>query len=399
MALVAAHPVAGKETTGATAADRDLFKDRRVIITPSSRSTPEALDKIETLWRATGARVERMDADLHDLLLARASHLPQLVSTTLAAALVEERVKDRFAATYGAGGLRDTTRLAASSPEMWRDICLTNRDAILDALKLFSGAYAELERLIENSDSDGVEALFKRAARIRTVLENKKGPVVAIDGPVGAGKSSVARELARALNFSHINTGAMYRAVALAARDAGISFDSPGRDEALSKLLRAIEIRFEGERIFLDGRDVTGMLAETEIGDLASRFSTLPAVRDRMRELQRLAGAQGNVVMEGRDIGTAVFPDADFKFYLDADVKLRAERRFAELSAKGTDIPREEVLAQIIERDRRDSTRELAPLRCADDAIVVDSTELAIAQVVEQIKNKIKGNVRGRHRA
>jgi cytidylate kinase len=282
---------------------------------------------------------------------------------------------------------------------MWRDICLTNRDAILDALKLFSGAYAELERLIENSDSDGVEALFKRAARIRTVLENKKGPVVAIDGPVGAGKSSVARELAKALNFSHINTGAMYRAVALAARDAGISFDSPGRDQALSKLLRAIEIRFEGERIFLDGRDVTGMLAETEIGDLASRFSTLPSVRDRMRELQRLAGARGNVVMEGRDIGTAVFPDADFKFYLDADVKLRAERRFAELSAKGTAIPREEVLAQIIERDRRDSTRELAPLRCADDAIVVDSTELAIAQVVEQIKNKIKGNVRGRHRA
>ena len=143
MALVAAHPVAGKETTGAGAADESLFIGRRVIITPSARSTPDAIDRVERLWRATGAQVERMAPDEHDRILARASHLPQVVASALAAALGDERVGEREAAAFGAGGLRDTTRIAASSAEMWRDICLTNRDAILEALGLFRGTLDE----------------------------------------------------------------------------------------------------------------------------------------------------------------------------------------------------------------------------------------------------------------
>jgi prephenate dehydrogenase len=165
--LVAAHPVAGKETTGAVAADPGLFRDRRVIITPSAKSTPEAIGKIEQLWSETGACVEMMDARTHDEILARSSHLPQIVSSVLAAALDGEKVGDKLAAQYGAGGLRDTTRLAGSSWEVWRDIFVTNRAAIAAALKLYGRTFAEFERLAEAGDMEGVEKIFNRGRAMR----------------------------------------------------------------------------------------------------------------------------------------------------------------------------------------------------------------------------------------
>src|SRR4051794_9230923 len=158
-------------------------------------------------------------------------------------------------------------------------------------------------------------------------MSTRERPVIAIDGPVGAGKSTVARELARSLGFTYLNTGAMYRAVAVAARYNNIQPEDPSADAALGRLLETITISFEGERIFLAGRDISAEISTPEIGDLASRFSTNSVVRTKMRELQRAAGAQGGVVMEGRDIGTAVFPDAEFKFYLTADIEVRAARR------------------------------------------------------------------------
>src|ERR1700687_2122248 len=166
-ALVGAHPVAGKETTGALAAELGLFRDRRVIITPSAKSTPDAINKIEQLWSETGACVEMMDPETHDELLARASHLPQIVSSVLAAALSDERVGDKLVAEYGAGGLRDTTRLAASSWEMWRDIFITNREAIAAALKLYGATFAEFQRIMEAGDSAGLEKIFNRGKQMR----------------------------------------------------------------------------------------------------------------------------------------------------------------------------------------------------------------------------------------
>jgi prephenate dehydrogenase len=171
MAFVGVHPVAGKETTGAIAADEDLYVDRRVIVTPSARSTPDAIDKIETLWRATRARVERMAPEVHDALLARASHLPQIASSALAVALADETVDGKWAAAFGAGGLRDTTRIAASSAEMWRDICLTNREAISAALKLYADAFAEFARAIESADDPRLMELFERGRRMRERLK------------------------------------------------------------------------------------------------------------------------------------------------------------------------------------------------------------------------------------
>ena len=168
--LVAAHPVAGKETTGAAAADPELFRDRRVIITPSATSSEAAIIKIEKLWKATGARVERMDPDLHDALLARSSHLPQIVSSALAAALLDERVGGLSADEFGAGGLRDATRLAGSSWEMWRDIFATNRDALRSAMQRFGTTFAEFERTINAGDIEALETLFERGRRMRAKI-------------------------------------------------------------------------------------------------------------------------------------------------------------------------------------------------------------------------------------
>ena len=215
-------------------------------------------------------------------------------------------------------------------------------------------------------------------------------PIIAIDGPVGAGKSTVADRLARALGFEYVNTGAMYRAVAVAARAAGIDADDPEAERKLDALLAGTRIDFSDGRISLDGRDISAEIGSPEIGESASRLSTLGVVRARMRDLQRAAGARGGVVMEGRDIGTAVFPDAEFKFFLDASPEVRAERRWRELAARGVKMTPEEVLAQLRERDRRDSERELAPLIPAPDAIVIDASRLGVDEVVALMAQHIK---------
>jgi CMP/dCMP kinase len=214
-------------------------------------------------------------------------------------------------------------------------------------------------------------------------------PVIAIDGPVGAGKSTVARRLAEVLGFDYVNTGAMYRAVAVAARAAGIGDGDPAAERKLDALLKQARIDFSGGRIMLDGRDISAEVGSPEIGESASRLSTLGAVRARMRELQRAAGARGGVVMEGRDIGTAVFPDAEFKFFLDASAAVRAARRFKELAARGAAITQAEVLAQLHERDRRDRGRELAPLKAAADAVAVDASRMSVEDVVALMAQRI----------
>ncbi len=216
-------------------------------------------------------------------------------------------------------------------------------------------------------------------------------PIVAIDGPGGAGKSTVARRLARELGFTYLNTGAMYRALALAVSAAGITPDVPKLEERIAPILKSLEIAFDGDRVMLNGRDVASAITRPDISDLASTYSTLPSVRARMRELQRAIGEQGGVVMEGRDIGTAVFPDAEVKFFLDADPAIRAERRYEELAAKGASTTRDEVLRDLIARDQRDRAREHAPLRRADDAIVIDTSKIPINQVVCALKERIQG--------
>ncbi|HTT77278.1 MAG TPA: (d)CMP kinase [Candidatus Binataceae bacterium] len=219
--------------------------------------------------------------------------------------------------------------------------------------------------------------------------ELRRQPIVAIDGPTGAGKSTVARELARELGFTYLNTGAMYRAVALAAGRAGIDPDAPNAEARMQALLDSIRLELDQDRVLLNGADVAAQLSDPVVSDRASRFSAIAIVRERMRELQQTAGGKGGIVMEGRDIGTVIFPDAEFKFFLSADLRTRARRRYKELIQKGVSTTFDEVYAQLEARDRRDQERALAPLRAADDAVVIDSTNDSVAEVVARLKRRV----------
>jgi CMP/dCMP kinase len=208
--------------------------------------------------------------------------------------------------------------------------------------------------------------------------------VIAIDGPAGSGKSTIARAVAERLGFAYIDTGAMYRAVALWAVRAGIDLDDPLR---LSQLARQAAIDFvaENSRVLLNGDDVTEAIREPGISEAASKVAAVPGVRRAMRDEQRRIGSKQSVVMEGRDIGTVVFPDADVKVYLDADPATRASRRAAELSADAGTVARE-----MDERDSRDRTRTEAPLMQAPDAEYLDSTRLSPLEVEEAILKLVR---------
>lgn len=214
-----------------------------------------------------------------------------------------------------------------------------------------------------------------------------RAPVITIDGPAGAGKSTVARRLAARLGYRLLDTGAMYRALAWSVAHAGLA---PEDTEALRRHLDAVRIEVEGDRVRVDGQDVSSGIRSPEIGALTSRLTTLAPVRAKATPLQRAMAEGGGVVLEGRDTGTVVCPDAEVKFYLDADVTARARRRHAELVALGLVVEEADVLAEVATRDAQDSGRALAPLTVPPGAVVVDTTDLTLEQVVERLLREIE---------
>ncbi len=210
--------------------------------------------------------------------------------------------------------------------------------------------------------------------------------VIAIDGPAGSGKSTTARLLAQRLGYVYLDTGAMYRAFTLKVLRKGLDIHD---EEALARLARETEIRLEpspqGVSVFLDGEDVTDKIRTPQIDRAISVVSQVKGVRERMVDLQREMGRQGGIVAEGRDIGTVVFPNADVKVFLVASPEARAERRLKDLKAQGIRLSKAEVLADILRRDKLDSTRAVSPLRKADDAFELDTSSLTIREQVEKI--------------
>jgi len=206
--------------------------------------------------------------------------------------------------------------------------------------------------------------------------------VVAIDGPAGAGKSSASRGLAGRLGFAYVDTGGMYRAVGVLAEERRIALDD---DPALAHLIDGLRIDSAGERLVVDGRDLSDAIRTAAAGELASRVSTRPVVRERLVALQRMLGARGDVVMEGRDIGTVVFPDAGLKVFLTASPEERARRRARELAARGELADERQLAADIARRDRRDSERAHSPLKPAADAVIVDTSGVDLPTVVTRL--------------
>ena len=219
---------------------------------------------------------------------------------------------------------------------------------------------------------------------------------MAIDGPAGAGKSTVAKAVAKRLGYRYMDTGAMYRALAWKVMRRGAD---PVDEGALEGILETTVVDLGAdEAVMLDGTDVSGEIRTAEVGQMASRVSGIGVVRRRMADLQRSMGRSGCVVAEGRDMGTVVFPDAEVKIYLDASPETRAQRRFRELAGRDPALTLEQTLADVMRRDRRDKERAVAPLRKADDALLIDSTRLSVAAVVAKILEKVnaKSNENGR---
>lgn len=214
---------------------------------------------------------------------------------------------------------------------------------------------------------------------------------IAIDGPAGAGKSTIAKLLAEKLDFRYVDTGAMFRAVAVLIADKDIK---PSHEDEVSELIMRSDIRaqyiYKTQHMFVDGEDVTELLRSEEIGKISSVIATYGCVREKLLEAQRDIASKENVIMDGRDIGSVVLPNADLKIYLSASAVARGMRRYKELEERGVESDLNQIINDIKERDYRDMNREIAPLRVADGAVIIDSSELSIEQVLDCCLNAVR---------
>ena len=260
---------------------------------------------------------------------------------------------------------------------------------IIDGLKLC----IRVMILIDTEEQRKIKHIYQKGASIlRTDLTSIYS--IALDGPAGSGKSTVAKTLAKEYNILYLDTGAMYRACGLKALKEGVD---PKDGEGVEKLLGDLDLKVAysngTQHILLDGEDVSEKIRENIVSMAASDVSTHPCVRLKMVEKQREIAKENSCVLDGRDIGSFVLPNAKFKFFLTADSKVRAMRRFEELKRKGIDIDFEKLHEEIILRDKQDMERDFAPLRCADDAITVDTSKLSIEEVVAKIKSYIQKQI------
>lgn len=245
--------------------------------------------------------------------------------------------------------------------------------------------------VLAEGDAPVRHVYLRGAANLRKDLSRYS---IALDGPSGSGKSTVAKRLARELDILYLDTGAMYRACACKASEAGVDLSDESAVEAmLSSLDLRIEYRGGAQHTILDGRDVSEEIRRPEVSMAASKISALGCVRKKMVEMQRKIASEQSCVLDGRDIGTAVLPDAPFKFFVTASVPVRARRRYDELRAKGYTVDYDALEKEIEERDRNDASRAISPLRRAEDAVLVDTSDMSVDEVVAFIRRRIQEKV------
>ncbi len=394
--FVGGHPMAGSHETGVDAARADLFQNAKFILTPTKHTNVDALHLVKNLWEFVGAKPYLFPPGVHDQLIGAASHLPHLIASILANSVANVETPNGKALDFTATGFRDTTRIAAGSPELWTSIFTQNADVLLSLVDAFAKNLNEFRSFLETYNHAEIERVLLEAQNIvikqRENLQKEMPQIgdhvtIAIDGPAGSGKSTVARRVAEKLGLLYLDSGAMYRAVTVLAIQNEVETDIP----KLIELVKTCRINFEenGRKILLNSNDVSVQIRTPEVNKLVADIAKVPEIRHEIVKHQRKIGEEGGIIAEGRDLTTIVFPDADSKFYLDASVKERAKRRFAELQAKNVDTTLEAVETEISARDEKDTSREHSPLRAAEDAIHVDSTGKTIDEVVDFIVTQI----------
>ena len=398
--FVPGHPIAGSERSGYEASNELLFSDRKVILTPLEETDADALRLVQELWQGLGAQTSNMSVRDHDAVLAATSHLPHLLAYSLVNILsAQSHTDDIF--RYAAGGFAGFTRIAGSDPVMWRDIFLANGASTVAVLDAYSAELARMREALVKGDGEVLEVAFRKAkaARTRFVKQYFKpeqgdtaqatAPVLTIDGPGGSGKGTISAQLAQLLGWHYLDSGALYRLLGIAAQRAGVATDDAS---GLLTLLEGINIRFDAAdgSVWLGEDEVSTELRQEAAGALASEVAVVPAVRAALLARQHQFRRPPGLVADGRDMGTVVFPDALLKVFLTASPEERANRRYKQLIAKGIDVNLSALFLDIKTRDERDSNRAASPLKPADDAIVVDTTDLSIEQVVATVLELVR---------
>jgi cytidylate kinase len=368
--FVPAFPMVHSQRIGPGGASADVLRGASVLLSRSA--PPPALERAGRFFQALGLSALVVDGELFEWCVAGTHYLPQLVVSCL------RQVVRRAQWPLGQSALKRMLDSDEVSPEQER------------AFQLHAG---RLSGLLDEL----VQAMGQRQRRLGSQASvpppsrSRRRPVIAIDGPAGTGKSTVARRVARALGYLLVDTGAIYRCLALQARWAGVEeTDEAALAERAAHLPFRFEERGEERRVWLGSEDVTQLIREPAISQAASRISALPAVRRALLEVQRDLGREGGVVLEGRDIGTVVFPDAEVKVFLEAPLAVRARRRFDELRAAGKTCTLEEVEREVKQRDERDEKRAVAPLVPAADAIRIDTGPLSLDLVVEAVLEAVR---------
>lgn len=408
--FVPAHPIAGSEQSGYEASTENLFNERKVILTPLAETDPNYVRIITSLWEALGSDVHQMSVDDHDAVLAATSHLPHLLAYSLINTLVRQQKTDDIF-RYAAGGFAGFTRIASSDPTMWRDIFLANAPATIAVLDAYTEELARMRRALAESDGDLMKSSFESARNARNHFISKHfmsgggnherglevdsdgvsklAPVLTIDGPGGSGKGTVSIRVARELGWHYLDSGALYRLLGLAARNAGVSTSD---ESALLPLVDSMQISFGPEEgaVWLDGQEVSAELRQESGGALASEVAVHPQVRRGLLARQQAFRRMPGLVADGRDMGTVVFPDAQVKVFLTASAQERANRRYNQLIDKGIDVNLSDLFLDIRARDERDTNRSVSPLRPAEDAVLVDTTGIGIEQVVARVLDVVR---------